>query len=736
MATPSIRRRSSFGGLLHNVLEKSLRFEPEVEDAAVPDILASGADEEKERKQRRGLQKRQSFGAAAAAAAEASTSPAPGTPTAASITESVTASIAGYSTAQLAEHYANCMKLSAENKINIKNAFQLKLIDYMAEMLRKKQSDMDNFQAASCALDASTKIYAYRVDSVHSETLKLASGVGRTATGKKGEGDDEGPGAEGGERGEADDADVAGDEAIKKRIRKKKKSNTVEKNLANINLSKFELEFDVDPLFKKVSAQFDSGAGGGQFLSTLQMRNDGCELLLDSNALVSEIDAKTNDDATSITLDVKMPQITEDMLVCSAFSTFSFCNWSLEKEEELHRSMQEEASARDKELPVNSDHAFDADAAANANFDDMEAQDYADDFGGDDMDYAGNDDREDMHRNLEKPRRMFDINVLKNHLASVPTEYTYFDSGLLGAWAGPKHWKFRAGPSVHKTLFSEEDGSKRARRKKEKLLLDFEKLLNRSDVGLLEDVEKSMSIPTRPITLQGKTMQNWNDDGLILPEDLHYSGKDFIILDSLPKFHVVAMSNASDTQAIDDSVDDYNFDNPNDTLNYCPPADDGASEYPQATGEIETSCGNTFFTQANAAESTNIFEGGLVAAPNRVEKVQIGYAKFAKKIDMRKLKAVEWSLIQECPSFLLSSEDKENSSTNKTEDVTISTEVTKDLRFSNMYEALRKNDRLPSKMVESLSVPLAFVALLHLCNEQTLEVTNCHDLSDLTIRKA
>jgi condensin complex subunit 2 len=47
---------------------------------------------------------------------------------------------------QLAEHYANCMKLSAENKINAKNAFNLGLIDYVAEMFRKKAPAMDNFQ--------------------------------------------------------------------------------------------------------------------------------------------------------------------------------------------------------------------------------------------------------------------------------------------------------------------------------------------------------------------------------------------------------------------------------------------------------------------------------------------------------------------------------------------------------------------------------------------------------------
>ena len=43
-----------------------------------------------------------------------------------------------YSQAELTEMYANCIKLSAENKINVKNAFKLPLIDYIAEMMKSK----------------------------------------------------------------------------------------------------------------------------------------------------------------------------------------------------------------------------------------------------------------------------------------------------------------------------------------------------------------------------------------------------------------------------------------------------------------------------------------------------------------------------------------------------------------------------------------------------------------------
>ena len=47
----------------------------------------------------------------------------------------------------------------------------------------------------------------------------------------------------------------------------------------------------------------------------------------------------------------------------------------------------------------------------------------------------------------------------------------------------------------------------------------------------------------------------------------------------------------------------------------------------------------------------------MVAAPNRVEKVQIGYAKQAKKMDMRRLKTVEWKILHSVRS---GEADKEN----------------------------------------------------------------------------
>ena len=100
-------------------------------------------------------------------------------------------------------------------------------------------------------MDASAKIYAYRVDSVHSDTLKLAGGVGKT--GKSSArfgitqqiqltlqlipGPNDAPGGADSEMGEGvegglDPTQTQADKAVK---RKKKAMATVEKNLNNIN---------------------------------------------------------------------------------------------------------------------------------------------------------------------------------------------------------------------------------------------------------------------------------------------------------------------------------------------------------------------------------------------------------------------------------------------------------------------------------------------------------------------
>ena len=134
----------------------------------------------------------------------------------------------------------------------------------------------------------------------------------------------------------------------------------------------------------------------------------------------------------------------------------------------------------------------------------------------------------------------------------------------------------------------------------------------------------------------------------------------------------------------------------------------------------------------------------LVSAPKQVEKILIGYAKQAKKMDMRKLKVIEWNTLQQL-SEKAHQEDKENQDDNGVEKETPKKGVEDNskrmkndtvVNFTELYQKLYDpNSKVPTRMLENLSVPLAFVALLHLCNENNLALENVADFSNFKIQQ-
>lgn len=66
-------------------------------------------------------------------------------------------------------------------KINKDNAWNLQLIDFMSSMLRRHDSRMENLQTASTVVDASARIYSFRVDAVHFDVMKMAGGLSKAA---------------------------------------------------------------------------------------------------------------------------------------------------------------------------------------------------------------------------------------------------------------------------------------------------------------------------------------------------------------------------------------------------------------------------------------------------------------------------------------------------------------------------------------------------------------------------
>lgn len=101
----------------------------------------------------------------------------------------------GLTVDNLGEVYRKAIRMNAENRINAANSWDLNLIDHLdrftAPELRSTTmvSTMDetltsatgvNFTKASCTLDASVKIYSYRVDDVHLTSYRVLANLNRT----------------------------------------------------------------------------------------------------------------------------------------------------------------------------------------------------------------------------------------------------------------------------------------------------------------------------------------------------------------------------------------------------------------------------------------------------------------------------------------------------------------------------------------------------------------------------
>jgi len=182
----------------------------------------------------------------------------------------------------LGDLYSKCVQMVNENKISTKNAFDLDLIDHMDDIVdsfmggRKKSAsasggerrksvsqppkggdgagDDNRFHEASCTIEASARIYACRVDCVHTDTYRVLGGLSSADV-------DEDDGKEG-EDGKA---------TKKRRI---VGVNTLERNEANIVQQNIEADEQSDPMFRRMAAAFDAGGAKGLLLSHLPIAED------------------------------------------------------------------------------------------------------------------------------------------------------------------------------------------------------------------------------------------------------------------------------------------------------------------------------------------------------------------------------------------------------------------------------------------------------------------------------
>jgi len=150
-------------------------------------------------------------------------------------------------------------------------------------LLRNNTDNSINFQRASCTLDGCVKIWTSRVDSVNDETNKLLRGVR------------DGPGG-----GDSDNEEDGGDGGPGSQRTQRKGTHraeaTLAKSAAQLRSKKLDLEFSVDPLFKKTCADFDEGGAHGLLMNHLSLGvgidGGGLRVVFDASDAV----AKSGDD--------------------------------------------------------------------------------------------------------------------------------------------------------------------------------------------------------------------------------------------------------------------------------------------------------------------------------------------------------------------------------------------------------------------------------------------------------
>ena len=350
-------------------------------------------------------------------------------------------------------------------------------------LLRNNNDNTINFQRASSTLDGCVKIWTSRVDSVGTETGKLLSNLA-----SEGRGDDE-------EEPTSDNPDSQ-DPQQRKRAKNHRAESTLAKNAAQLKIKKLDLEFSVDPLFRKTCEDFDEGGAHGLLMNHLSLgvgTEGGLRVVFDaSDSMGKEMEEEEEEPEDEIDLtqlrsasifntpsnlisqfpytlgdflpdlDVLDSKAISHSLESFSFSKdpFSFDNTILFRDNTPHPADDNDDDDDEDFGGPPGDAGMEINDASPPPEQDFFVGDQAvgDDFGGEamspnDEDEGGSAGPQAIHAHTAPggfvpfdPRRMPNERDLVMAMTDAEADggmMDYFDQNFLKNWAGPEHWKLR-----------------------------------------------------------------------------------------------------------------------------------------------------------------------------------------------------------------------------------------------------------------------------------------------------
>ncbi|TFY59146.1 hypothetical protein EVJ58_g5971 [Rhodofomes roseus] len=481
----------------------------------------------------------------------------------------------------MSSNFEEWMKMATDNKINAANSWNFALIDYFHDMslLRNNTDNSINFQRASCTLDGCVKIWTSRVDSVGTETGKLLSNLAN-----EGRPDDDDDAA-------LDNPDGQEPGQSQRKRKAHRPESTLAKNLTQLRSKKLDLEFTVDPLFRKTCADFDEGGAQGLLMNHLSL-GEGAQgslrVVFDASDAMGAGDEDDPlmepEDLVDLSYLRKqfLPDLDalDDMAICHSLEGFSFSkdNFSFD-DATLFRDQtpnyddgadDDEPYAFEGDNPQDNGAPMEVDGDQNGppveDFfmgDQAVVEDYAPgDFApGDDMEPDSQPDGPDgasgerAHTGAfvpfdpRRPPNERDLIMAMADGEEGGLMMDYFDQTFLKNWAGPEHWKLRR---VVRRPETSEAAPKAKREKKEAFKIGF---LTPSEKDPKTLAKELFAPVTRGagITLPGpssgkgsarkgskrksaKDKERERRHDQTLPDDMHFSSRQLVTLFLKPQF--------------------------------------------------------------------------------------------------------------------------------------------------------------------------------------------------------
>lgn len=643
---------------------------------------------------------------------------------------------------EIAARYQQIMDIYARGKINTKNAWRLKLVENIERMISLEAHG--NFKKCSATIAAATQIYHYRVDDVYTKTFKMLNNFG-------GVGDSRGVSA------------------------KKKKHHNIN-TLISSKAANWELNrvvCRVDPMFHKTTSAFDEGGSRGLLMNNLSVHN-GCDIIFDSTTVVTKRPKKGLEEKQVVPIEQegeeKLPKDDQENLMPEKKSNEpdegddsdeEHQSWvsTVSASHEVYRFQAreicpavsaitdaigkvEEADKKRQDLPTDSGQR----GPKRLNFadDPNEIMDFANVdpamFDGNEFnpeqheadmllelersqqhpDYfytsSANNSMEVPNYGSAKPQPSIphgDYSVYLENDPRVTEEYKenyFFHPSLLNSWTGPERWISRR--QLFRRRFKQLQQNQAEEKKKAKKKDITEHQINfQQIVDGVQCPDEYFCPPKRPFStmLTMASQEKLRNDLNIYPEDLHIDRKILTQLFMKPSLHVSRRVRTSGESDFENEAPDF-WEN-----------------------ELDVTCARSEqFFDADPMGSPKANYEGLQLVNDRpdVGPLIVEYARISKKINIKTLKENIWRFIQKA----YSSEATAGQAADAAAAAAVEEPKTEFLEETpgqpdrgimlregaTTFKSTLKQICTDSRQKDELSVPFAFMALLHLANLKSL----------------